>query len=642
MCGIAGIISFDKPCDDRDRQDNKAMTEILRHRGPSHTGYFESSNCLVGNARLAITDTDHRSDLPMQSEDGEILIAYNGFVSNFLELKQKYGLAAKYDFRGNSDTEVLLNLYRNNGIDFVKELNGMFGIFIFDKRKNKAWLVRDLFGIKPVFYFQQGSKFYFASELKAICQLQNFSPVLNEESIFHYFTLAYIPGVLTPYKNVHELRPGNMIQFDLSNKQSEAINYYTLNFISDKSVSEKEAVERSRQLMQESVERNLIADVPLGITLSGGVDSSLILSMAHRAGLNKKLITFSLRIDEPGFDESAYQRMMVERFKPEHHEVKITPVQIEEALFEHIAYLDEPSGNGGNIPSFLLAKEAGKHVTVLLSGEGGDEIFNGYDTHIAHKASSLYKQLIPSPVRHIIRSAAQRLPASYKRLSLDFKMKRFTEGTELDVPEAHMFWRHVLTNKEKALIFKHAETFSSSDNIFADVYNSLPFKEPLNRLSFLDTYFFFADDLMVKNDRMFMAHSLETRFPMMDKKLAEYVSSIPPRLRVKNFKRRNIQKQAAAGLIPDAIINRRKSGLEIPYSQWVLNRLRPLCEKYLNKRTVEQSGVLQWEPVERLWKAHLSGAKDHGRAIWCILIFLIWHDMFIVTKNYKSYLHIHP
>ncbi|MDB5283434.1 MAG: hypothetical protein JWO06_2509 [Bacteroidota bacterium] len=642
MCGIAGIISFNGLFGDSDNRDLKAMTEILWHRGPSHTGYYESPQCLVGNTRLAITDTDHRSDLPMLSEDENVLIAYNGFVSNFLQLKQKFRLDEKHSFRGNSDTEVLLNLYRTIGIDFVSQLNGMFAIFIFDKKLNKAWLVRDFFGIKPIFYFEESGKFYFASELKSLCEVQSFSAEVNAVSIFHYFTLAYIPGALTPYKNVHELRPGNLVEFDLNTATSTIRNYYTLNFLEDKDISETSAVDNSRRLMQESVERNLVADVPLGITLSGGVDSGLILSMAHRAGLNKKLITFSLRIDEPGFDESSYQRLMVDRFKPEHHEVKITPAQIEQALFQHIAYLDEPSGNGGNIPSYLLAQEARKHVTVLLSGEGGDEIFNGYDTHIAYKVSTRYKQLVPKSMRYIIQSAAQRLPASYKKLSFDFKMKRFTEGTELNVPEAHMFWRHVLTDAEKNLLFKNIPSLSPTGGIFSDVYNTRLFKEPLNRLSFLDIYFFFADDLMVKNDRMFMAHSLETRFPLMDRELVEYVSGIPTHLRVKNFKRRNIQKQAARGLIPDAIIDRRKSGLEIPYSLWVLDRLGPLCTKYFNKRKVEQTGILHWEAVEHIWKRHTAGVKDHGRAIWCILIFLIWHDMFVINKNYKSFLNPHP
>lgn len=638
MCGLAGIVSLEKTLTPTDESVVRSMTEILHHRGPSHTGYFSSSNCLLGTARLAITDTDHRSDLPMQTENGNVVIGYNGFVSNFKDLKKQYKLADKYSFRGNSDTEVLLHLYCEKGIEFVKELNGMFSIFIFDKKKNKAWLVRDFFGIKPLFYFRQNQKFYFASELKSFCILPDFKAEVNAESVFHYFTLAYIPGELTPYKNVHELRPGCLIEFDFEKQTTEIRNYYTLSFNSNTNLSEREAIQTSQQLMQQSVERNLIADVPLGITLSGGVDSSLILSMAHRSELNKKLITFSLKIDEPSFDESPYQRMVVERFKPEHHEVKITPTQIEEALFAHIAYLDEPSGNGGNIPSFLLAKEASKHVTVLLSGEGGDEIFNGYDTHIAYKASALYRQFVPAPVRKIVSTAVKRLPASYQKLSFDFKAKRFTEGTELNVPEAHMFWRHVLTDKEKHELFQHADRFTPSHKIFSTVYNSLAFKKPLNRLSFLDTYFFFADDLMVKNDRMFMAHSLETRFPMMDRKLAEYVSSIPAELRVKNFKRRNIQKEASRGLIPDEIINRRKSGLEIPYSLWVLEKLKPLCAAYINKKKVEETGILRWQKVEYIWQAHNSGKKDFGRAIWCVLIFLIWYDMFVVNKDYKKYL----
>ncbi len=638
MCGIAGTISLGSTLTENDFGEVKKMTEMLRHRGPSHTGYYKSAACVLGNARLAITDTDNRSNLPMTSTDGQIVISYNGFVSNFAELKNRYKLSDKYFFRGHSDTEVLLNLYNEIGIDFVKELNGMFAIFIFDRGKNKAWLVRDFFGIKPVFYFESNERYYFASELKSLCTLQSFTASVNVESIFHYFTLAYIPGELTPYKNVYELRAGHLIEFDLEKQTADIRKYYSLDFSSNKRIREEEAVEKSRELMQRSVERNLVADVPLGITLSGGVDSSLILSMAQRAGLNKKLVTFSLKVDEPSFDESAYQRLMVEQFKTEHYEVRITPKQIEEALFAHIAYLDEPSGNGGNIPSYLLAKEASQHVTVLLSGEGGDEIFNGYDTHIAFKAASLYRQFVPDCVRKVMRSAVHGLPATYTKLSFDFKAKRFTEGAEMDIPEAHMFWRHVLTDAEKKELLKHTDNLTPSYQIFSETYNSLKFAEPLNRLSYLDTYFFFADDLMVKNDRMFMAHSLETRFPMMDRELAEYVGQIPTELRVKGFRRRHIQKEAGRGLIPDKIINRRKSGLEIPYSLWVLEKLQPLCDTYMNKKTVEATELLNWQAVEHIWRAHKSGKKDYGRALWCVLIFLIWHDMFVVKKNFNNFL----
>ncbi len=329
---------------------------------------------------------------------------------------------------------------------------------------------------------------------------------------------------------------------------------------------------------------------------------------------------------------------MAKKFNTRHHEVSISPKQIEETLFEAIAYLDEPSANGGNVPCYLLAKEAAKHVTVLLSGEGGDEIFNGYDTHIAYKASALYRQYVPGILRQAVIQGVNMMPTSHKRLSLDFKLKRFTAGAELDIPAGHMYWRHALTDAEKAKLIQHAERFGSSSDVFSKDYDALQFTQPLNRLSYLDIYYFFADDLMVKNDRMFMAHSLETRFPLMDKKLAEYVATIPPHLRVKGFKRRNIQKLAAQGMVPDEIINRRKSGLEIPYSTWLLKELRPLCDKYFSKQEVEKNGVLNHTEVTNLWQSHRAGRKDHGRALWAILVFVIWFDMFVYSNNYRTYI----
>lgn len=637
MCGIAGIIAWHGPLQQQHAQKVQYMAECLYHRGPTHTGYYNSENCMLGNARLAITDTSAVSNLPMQTPDGNVVICYNGFVSNFLELKKHYRLGEKYSFRGNSDTEVLLNLYLENGIDFIRDLNGMFAFCLYDKVKGMVWIVRDMYGIKPVYYHQHNGELYFASELKAIRGLSHFSPQLDGESVYHYFSLGYMPGRFTPYTDVQELRPGNMLQIDLKLGKQQLFNYYSLPNITDDSRTETEAVKRTTQLMHESIERNLISDVPLGITLSGGLDSSMILAIA--APKRKQSIdTFSLKIDAPGFDESYYQQMMASKFKTRHHEVSISPKQIEQALFETIAYLDEPSANGGNVPCYLLAREAAKHVTVLLSGEGGDEIFNGYDTHIAYKASALYRQYVPGILRKGVQQAVNLLPTSRERLSLDFKLKRFTAGAELDIPAAHMYWRHCLTDAEKERLILHAKRYDDTADLFRFEYGIATGKEPLNKLSYLDIYYFFADDLMVKNDRMFMAHSLETRFPLMDRMLAEYVTRIPPHLRVKGFRRRNIQKLAAQSLIPHEIINRRKSGLEIPYSTWLLTELRPLCDKYFSRQQVEKNGLLNYNEVANLWQAHRNGYKDHGRALWAMLVFIIWFDMFVYNNNYRDYI----
>ncbi len=637
MCGIAGIISYENNKTEAISSQVVGMCNLLHHRGPTQTGFFKNDFCSVGNARLAITDISARSNLPMVDAEESTVLAYNGYVSNFQELKKKYSLEQRFIFKGTSDSEVLLYLFKLIGIDFVKELTGMFSLFIYSKPEQKAWLVRDFFGIKPLFYSDNGIYISFASEIKSFYALKHFSPHENYEGLYNYFTLAYIPGEQTAFSDIKELRPGHFMCIDFLQKKSSIHQYHMLNYKTNLDLLEQKALSTTKCIMRESVHRNLVADVPIGITLSGGLDSAMILALASEVRPANGINTFSIRIDEPSFDESAYQKILVNQFKTQHHEIVITAKDIENAIFTHIAYLDEPNGNGGNIPSFLLAQKAKHHVTVLLSGEGGDEIFNGYDTHIAYKLSELYKRYVPDSARSLMRAAVQQLPANYQKLSLDFKLKRFTEGAELPFTEAHIFWRHVLTNIEKSSLLIQADRFSNTDSLFTCICKGLPFDDELNKLSYWDTYYYFADDLMVKNDRMFMAHSLETRFPLMDRYLAEYVSTIPSFMRIKKFKRRYIQKQIAKGLIPQAIVNRRKSGLEFPYSKWLLRELKPLCEKYFTKAIVGKSNFLRWETLDTIWRQHQAGKKDYGRALWCVLVYLIWFDLYIENKNFAAY-----
>jgi len=638
MCGIAGVISLAKDIRRQEVEEVRRMTSVMRHRGPSEQGYFESSQVALGNARLCIIDPTETGKLPMCNLRGDVWIAYNGEVSNFQELKKRYKLAEKYAFRGTTDTEVLLYLYEELGIQFLNELSGMFAFCLVDLRKEKAFLVRDFYGILPLFYMHIGGKIYFASELKAFHEVKGFEAHQQAEALYHYFSLAYIPGKLTPYKQIEEMRGSQYMEVDLVKGKHSLHTYYELPYEQNHDVSEAEAKGRVHELLLDSVRRNMIADVPLGITLSGGIDSSAILALAKELGGSQGIHTFSLKIGESSFDESPYQKIMVDFAKPQHHEITVNPSDVLEVLVKHVAHIDEPSGNGGVIPSFLLAREATKYVDVLLSGEGGDEVFNAYATHGAYQFRKLYRRYSPAFVRKFIHWVAHSLPTNYKKLSLDFKLKRFTEGAELDTPEAHLYWRHVLTEMEKAELMPNHHDYRPTSAFFSDLFYEHAFDDDLNRISLIDIKHFFIDDLMVKNDRTFLGHSVEGRFPFMDRFLVEYVSQLPVNYRIKGFKRRYIQKEAMRGHMPQSILNRTSFGLEMPHSIWFLDELKGFAQQYLTKKKVERTGILRWETVERLWKAHHTGKKDYGRAIWSILIYLIWFDLFIYEGNYKDYL----
>ncbi|MFA6093778.1 MAG: asparagine synthase (glutamine-hydrolyzing) [Elusimicrobiota bacterium] len=640
MCGIAGILGLGRDLTEQDAGHARAMTSLLAHRGPDGSGLFLDTRALLGNARLKVTDLSDSAALPMASEDFSRVIAYNGAATNSEALKEELRLTQRRPFRSGSDTETVLRLYEEHGIEAMRRLSGMFAFCLLDRRARKAWLVRDFFGQRPLFYARKNGRLYFASEIKAFLEIPDFDCGLDVEGLRHFFTLAYIPGERTPFRCIQELPGGHRLVVDLDSGEVRQEEYYQLRFTPDASIDEETAARRLRSALEISMERNLRTDAPAGLTLSGGVDTSCLLGLAKARG--KRLHTFSIRMQEPSFDETRYQRIMTDFARPIHHEVQVSQEDVVENLLCHAAYMDEPSGDGGNIPFFLLAREASKHVKVLLTGEGGDEIFNAYETHRAYNVRRAYRRWVPAPVRAALRAGVRALPSSYEKLSLDFRLKRFCEGAELGVPESHAFWRHAFTEEQKQRLLPGLNHLPDTGRFFRDAYDRLECAEELDRLALLDLRYYFIDDLMVKNDRMLMAHSVEGRYPYMDRSVVELAASLPPSMKLRGLDGRRIQKRAMRGLVPDAILRRTNMGLEMPYSPWFLSGLRETASRCFSREHVERSGLMDFETLDLFWKEHLSGRKDHGRGLWCALSFLIWFDLFVYEKDYKRYLRPGP
>ncbi|OGR95937.1 MAG: asparagine synthase (glutamine-hydrolyzing), partial [Elusimicrobia bacterium GWF2_62_30] len=618
MCGIAGLVSPGNPVPDSLRKQVEKMTRVLRHRGPDHTGFFQAPDCVLGNTRLKIIDLSDRGGLPMASADGAVRIAYNGEVTNFKELRAAFALDKKYAFSSGADTEVVLHLYEELGIDFLRHLSGMFALAIYDAKKRKVFLVRDQYGMRPLFYMFSGARVFFSSEIKSFMELDCFRPELDREAIFHYFSLIYIPGERTPFAQVKELDGGHLLEIDLAAGTRELKEYYRFDYTIDRDMTLPQAVTGLRGAMLDSLRRNLISDAPLGMTLSGGVDTSSLLGMAKALGRSRDMHTFSIKVNEPSFDESRYQRLMVDYAGPIHHEVTVGPEDVLHALRASVACLDEPNGDGAVIPSFLLAREASKHVRVLLSGEGGDELNNAYETHLAWKARRLYRRLAPKAARSLLRGLAGSLPADYSKLSPDFLAKRFTEGAELDVPGAHFHWRHVFSDAEKEQLLG-PQPYRPTASLFREMFDALPYDDELNKLSHIDFKYFFIGDLMVKNDRTFMAHSVEARFPFADRLLVDFATKIPPWYRIRNFTGRYVEKEAMRPFLPPAIYRRRGMGLEMPHSLWFLKGLGGLADQYLRPEALNRAGIFNADYVARLWGEHKSGKKDYGRPLWSVI-----------------------
>ena len=637
MCGIAGTLSLGARLRPEERESVLAMTRRLRHRGPDRQAVEGDDLGVLGGARLRVTDLSERGDLPLANEDGGVWITYNGAVTNFRELRRRFRLDEKHRFRSDSDAEILLHLYEELGLGFLEHLSGMFAFCLHDRKAGKAYLVRDFYGLRPIFYAVKGDRLHFASEIKALLELPSLGRELDQQALWDFLFLAYIPGSATPFREIRELEAGHLIEVDLSAGRFVERPYYGLKFQADDSLTEDTCARDVRRLMKESVRLSLDCDAPVGLTLSGGVDTSSLLALAKDLDAGRKLHTFSLKIDEPSFDESRYQKIMVDFAQPIHHEIEIGAADIVENLLSSIAHLDEPSGDGAAVPTFLLARRAREHVSVLLSGEGGDEIFNAYETHRAYKARLLYRKLAPPWARRAVKALSGSLPTSYRKLSLDFVAKRFTQGAELDVPDAHVYWRHALSADEQGRIWSGAPCRPTSQ-LFSDFYRELDGVEGLDRVSLMDLRYYFVDDLMVKNDRMIMAHSVETRFPYMEKNLVEYMARIPSRLRMRGFRSRRIQRLAMEGLLPPEIARRRNMGLELPYSVWFLKEFRAFAEETFSRENVERLGLIRHEVLMELWHEHLSRKKDNGRALWCLLNLLLWFKLFVSDSSYRRYL----
>lgn len=632
MCGIVGVL-LTEPGSALTGDDRAAVGRMLstqQHRGPDRSTVLESPGALLGNTWLQVMDPSSGAALPMESDDGDVALAYNGEITNFRELTARHGLRERFAFRSGSDGEVLLHLYRLLGIACLEELSGMFAFCLVDRRRRRAWVVRDFFGTRPLYVSARRGRLWFASEIKALREAPGFDASLDLEGFHHFLGLGYFPGVTTPYAQVRELRAGRLLEVDLDAGGVAERRYFRPRYEPAHVGSEAALAGILREQMRDSVARNLVADAPVGLTLSGGLDTGSILALARDVvGPRRELHTFSIVMDEPSFDESRWQRVLVERFRPVHHEVRVGPEEIVADLAEHMRFLDEPTANGAAIPSFALARIAKPHVRALLSGEGGDEMFNAYETHLAHRVRALYRRLAPGPLRRAALAAAEALPCSYRKLSFDFLAKRFTRGAELDAPEAHYFWRHVNAPDVQRALLRSDAPYPASDSLFRAAWDDADGPDSLDRISAIDLEHYFVDDLMTKNDRTMMAHSIEARFPFADRILFDTVRRIPATLRLKGARRRHMQKLAMAPLLPEAILRRANMGLELPHSLWILGPLRPVVDRYLTRENVERTGLLHHGPVARMWADHQARRVDHGRPLWAIVNLLVWFDVFI-------------
>lgn len=615
MCGITG---FTHRSGVFDRARIRAATDSLIHRGPDQQGTWESEAVSLGAVRLKIIDL-HAGDQPMISEDGNTVLVFNGEIYNHRELRAELESHGE-KFTTSSDTEVVLRAFLRWDKDCFARLRGMFALAIWSQDARRLVLARDRLGIKPLYFHLADGELYFGSELKTIFAHPEFKRDLDFTGLHYYLSLNYVPCPHTLVQGVEKLPPGHLLEWQDGDIEVEA--YWRLRFKPQQQKSLAGAQEELDSLLRESVREHLISDVPLGIWLSGGVDSSTILHYTRKL-CPARVKTFSISFAGRSFDETSYIRDIAQRYDTEHHELDVSPALDLPAAIEELAYYsDEPFADAGALPVWFLSSLSRKHVTVALSGEGADELFGGYITYAADEYAARAQNVAPF-IRRGLLSLLQYWPVSNEKISLEYKVKRFLEGSLLPADESHTYWNGTFSAAQQNQLLLHRNR-TGIKNLFdndlpaADEYGSL------NRYLAFDQRYYLADDILQKVDRMSMAHSVEVRPPFLDHRIVEFAARLPEHMKINGRQHKVVLKRLMQDKLPSSVLRRPKTGLDIPTHDWFRGTLRPLLLDTLSSGAIDQTNLFRRDRIEFLIKEHMERRANLGYHLWGLLVLFLW------------------
>lgn len=620
MCGLTGYYSHDHSFSGIDIQ---AMTNALTHRGPDAFGYYNDEVCSLGHRRLSIIDLSENANQPMHSADNRYVMVYNGEVYNYqeiaTELKQNYNV----NFKTASDSEVILEAFANYGSEFVKKLNGMFAIAIYDKIKNELYLFRDRIGIKPVYYFWDGKNFAFASELKALIKNTKIPLEINQNAIYQFLHLGFIPAPQSIYKSIKKMESGTWLK--ISKNKIESSNYWSINEqIALQTINkEKEAIVKLSELLMSSVQYQIKSDVPFGVFLSGGIDSSLITANAvNLSGV--KVNTFSIGFQENKYNESIYAKAVANYLGTNHHEFIVShkdAIDLIDTLFD--AY-SEPFADSSAIPTLLVSKLAKQHVTVTLSGEGGDELFLGYG---AYKWAKRLNQPFINTFRRQIAATLSMLSSKYSRHAnyflypsenLQYSHILSQEQYFFSLPELDKILTKNFTNSPET---KNTELLN---NFGIEIDNLKRPLLPMEKQAIFDLHFYLQGDLLTKVDRGSMHFSLETRVPYLDHRIIEFSLNLSPSLKYKDGTTKYLLKEILYQYVPKKFFDRPKQGFAVPMEKWLKNELRFLIDETLAKEVVEKYNIVNYTYIEELKLKFFNGENFYYNRLWLLIVLHKW------------------
>jgi asparagine synthase (glutamine-hydrolysing) len=633
MCGIVGWINSDckKPVT---LSILKTMNRTLQHRGPDDEGYFVQGNVGIGHRRLSIIDVSPVGKQPIFNENRSIMTVLNGEIYNYRELKQEL-IKNGHSFYTQTDAEVIVHAYEKWGIEFLNRLDGMFALALYDINRHSLILAKDPFGKKPLYYFYKNGLFLFASELKAFFPHPDFSKTLDMLSVNKYLAYEYVPTPHCIFKNCKKLPAASRLVLNTQNMSflKEPERYWNLEYEPKIKISVEDAADELLRLLKNSVEKRLMSDVPLGVFLSGGIDSSSIVGLMTEFLPPDSLKTFNIGFEENSFDESGFARSAADHFGVNHYEEILNSGDIIDIFPQIIESLDEPFADASIIPTYLLCKFAKNHITVALSGDGGDELFAGYDTFTAQKFSHAMEAL-PDYIIKKMRWAGKFIPFSHENMSVSFKVNHFLKGfssfTRKNQGLRNNVWLGSFTpDAQKALLNPAQFKDCHHGTIYSETIRFEKERRTENSIdTLIDNYInlYLHDDILVKVDRASMMNSLEVRAPFLDKDLAAFVNRLPHGMKIKGLKRKYLLKKAVTNLVPEKIVNRPKKGFGIPLGGWFRGPLKAMLLDTFSEQRMKNSGLFNPSYVHNLIHKHIQGKQDYRKEIWTLFVFESWRQ----------------
>ena len=595
----------------------RRITQALHHRGPDQQGVFEGSEATLCAVRLKIIDLGG-GDQPIVSDDGDTVIAFNGEIYNHKEIRSELeGLGHR--FRSNCDTETVLRAYLQWDTACFARMRGMFAVALWTESSRRLVLVRDRMGIKPLYYYCGGDEIYFGSELKAIFEHPQIPRRLDLGALDYFLSVNYVPGPSTLIEGIQKVPPGHLLEWRRGKIWLE--NWWKRPTPERGGLTFDAAKEELDWLLRDSVREHLVADVPLGVWASGGLDSSTILHYAAMQSAGQ-LKTFSVSFAGRSFDESPYFREIAHKYGTDHHEFDLNPdVEMRSVIDEMAFYSDEPSADAGALPLWFLSRMTRQHVTVALSGEGADELFGGYLTYVADTMVRVLRRA-PLGLRRLMRGAVDRfMPVSDDKISLEYKVKRMLDGSALHPDEAHFFWNGTFSTAQREQIRGMANAGGLQKLVDR---LELPPSGVVDRYLRVDQNYYLPDDILYKTDRMSMAHSLEVRPPFLDHRIVEFADRLPERMKIRGFRQKFILNQLMLGKLPTSVLKRKKTGFDIPTHDWFRGPLRELLTDVLNPEAIEATGIFDTGAIHSLIRDHMERRINVGYHLWGLLTLFLW------------------